>query len=142
MRTLTTGLALIGLATITGCSESALKLSDEEGATSDMAAEAEGAADESDGDDDGEPPEVEEEINALPPATTPLYTFVANPDRDTLTRIAVDDLSVITVQVGARPTQVVTTPDHKTAITFNADADTISVVDADLAETCWNFKGT
>jgi DNA-binding beta-propeller fold protein YncE len=96
-----------------------------------MGTGAEASLDESDGDDHGEPPEVEEEINALPPATTPLYTFVANPDRDTLTRIAVDDLSVITVQVGARPTQVVTTPDHMTAITFNADADTISVVDAE-----------
>jgi DNA-binding beta-propeller fold protein YncE len=84
-----------------------------------------------DGTTEYDEPEVEDDLQALPPATTPLYTFVANPDRDTLTRIRVDDLSVITTKVGARPTQVVTTPDFKTAITFNADGDTISVVDAE-----------
>ena len=132
MRRLTTMIALVGLPLTTGWSESSLM---NDGAESPMRAEedsagsSEGFEDDSDWTEDGEP-EVEEELKALPPATTPLYTFVANPDRDTLTRIAVADLSVITAQVGARPTQVVTTPDHSTAITFNADGDTISVVDA------------
>ena len=130
MRTMTIKLAMLGLPWIFGCSDAAI-FSDGSRSEEDIAATGENdlgsPLDESGNDEE---PEVEEEIQGLPPATTPLYTFVANPDRDTLTRIRVDDLSVITTLVGARPTQVVTTPDHQTAITFNADGDTISVVDA------------
>ena len=97
MRRLTTQLALIGLPILAGCSSEALMAGDEsaEAPREDMS-DGTSESDEDGGLDWDEEPEVEEELKALPPATTPLYTFVANPDRDTLTRIAVDDLSVIT----------------------------------------------
>jgi DNA-binding beta-propeller fold protein YncE len=79
-------------------------------------------------------PEEEMEIHALPPATTPRFTFVANSDRSTLTRIAVDTLRVDTTSVGAGPTQVVISPDYTRAVTFNAEASSLSVVDATTLE--------
>ena len=132
MRTMTLSLFLIGLPTLAGCGSESI-YSKDAGATdeADLAGSEPSQDEGADLDEDDGVPEDEDDLLASPPATTPLYTFVANPDRDTLTRIRVDDLSVITTKVGARPTQVVTTPDHSTAITFNQDGDTISVVDAE-----------
>jgi len=131
MRTLTMSLSVLGLVQLTACAEHAFFSSDREDAGEAAMDGGESPSSENDGGLGGDEPEQEDELKALPPATTPLYTFVVNTDRDTLTRIRVDDLSVITTKVGARPTQVVTTPDHLTAITFNADGDTLSVVDAE-----------
>jgi DNA-binding beta-propeller fold protein YncE len=130
MRTQLTFLVLMGFPIAIGCADNASsKMAID--AEDDMGAESTDGASMDESEDDRDEPEVEEDLKALPPATTPLYTFVANPDRNTLTRITAEDLSVVTATVGARPTQVVTTPDHLTAITFNADGDTISVVDAE-----------
>lgn len=74
------------------------------------------------------PPEQEESRVFRPPAQTPRYVLVANPDRDTLTRVTVEDLQVITTEVGSNPTIVRTTADHARAVVLNEGDDTISVV--------------
>ena len=85
-------------------------------------------------DDDGYEPEEEDDLLALKPATTPRYVFVANPERDTVTRISVPDLAVITTEVGSNPVDVAITPDHSTAITFNLDSNDVSIIDAETLE--------
>lgn len=91
-----------------------------------------GGSDGSDGSDSdgGTGSETEEEFLTLPPATTDTYVFVANPDRDTVTRISAEDLGVITAGVGANPQVVVTTDDYVTAVTFNQGSDNVSIIDA------------
>jgi DNA-binding beta-propeller fold protein YncE len=75
-------------------------------------------------------PEVEEELLALPPAQTDVYVFVANPERDTVTRVNVLTNEVKTRGVGAFPTVVATTPDYSTAVVFNQAGDSVTVIDA------------
>ncbi len=84
---------------------------------------------ESEGADDYEP-EIEDAYSVLPPATTNAYVFVANPDRNTVTRIAVNDLSVITAPVGVDPHVVATTRDFRRAVSFNRGTDDVSIIDA------------
>jgi WD40 repeat protein len=74
--------------------------------------------------------ETEEDFFILPPASTDAYVFVANPDRDTLTRVAVPSLEVITVGVGVHPAAVLTSADYGTVVSFNTGSDDVSVVDA------------
>ncbi len=76
-------------------------------------------------------PEVEDSFFAMSPAATTAYLFVANPDRDTVTRVAVPSLQVITAEVGDRPIAVATTSDYRKAVTFNEAADSVSVIDAE-----------
>lgn len=84
--------------------------------------------------DDYEP---EEELveTRLKPAATPTYIFVVNPDRDTLTRVKLPTLEVITTPVDDYPVLVTTTDDDATAVTLNLGSDTLSVVDAASLET-------
>jgi hypothetical protein len=90
-----------------------------------------------DGDDDDDdtdttpPPETERSL-LRSPAQTDIYVFVANPDRDTVTRVNVDTLAVDTTAVGSDPQIVLTTPDYATAVVFNRGDDTVSILDADL----------
>ena len=132
---------LIGLIPlILACSEKSFLMSDESGRDTGMFADAasesygfeneEGASDS----DDGYAPEVEDELLSLKPATTPRYVFVANPERNTVTRISVPGLAVITAEVGQNPTDVAVTDDHSTAVTFNMDSDDISIIDAETLE--------
>ncbi len=95
-----------------------------------------GAAPPSDETADGDVGEPEQEASFLlrPPAQTDVYVFVANPERDTLTRVRVADLRVDTTPVGRRPEIVVTTPDYTTAVVFNAGDDTVTLVDADTLD--------
>ena len=79
--------------------------------------------------DDGYGSEEEKSILGLRPASTNQYVFVANSDRDTVTRIDVATLEVMTASVGVYPSMVVTSADYTTAVTFNAGSDSISVVD-------------
>ncbi len=76
------------------------------------------------------PPEDESDRLRSVPAQTDVYVFIANPDRDTLTRVHVATSSVVTTTVGVTPTLVVTTPDYQTAVVLNGGDDTISLVDA------------
>ncbi|MCP4806010.1 MAG: hypothetical protein GY913_34520 [Proteobacteria bacterium] len=79
---------------------------------------------------DGWEPEDEDSFFTLAPAPSPTYVFVANPARDTVTRIGVPDLDVITAQVGSQPELVATTPDYTRAICFNKGSDDVSILDA------------
>ena len=84
--------------------------------------------------DDGYGSETENDFLALTPATTEAYVFVANPARDTVSRIAVPELEVVTVEVGSNPQVVATTSDYSTAVTFNQDADNLSIIDGETLE--------
>ena len=54
--------------------------------------------------DDGYDSEVEDDFLSLQPASTNVYVFVANPNRNTVSRINVDDLSVLQLRsVSIRP---------------------------------------
>ena len=86
-------------------------------------------ATDADADDTGS--ESESDYLRLAPAATDQYVFVANPDRDTLTRIAVSTLDVQTVPVGAVPSSVQTTSDYRLAVTLNEAGDSVSVVEAE-----------
>ncbi len=111
--------------------DNGLLQSDEAGAPSDTA-DYEGDADtdaDSDADDGGS--EQEDPYFRLPPAATESYVFIANPDRDTVTRIQVPELVVDTREVGEQPTQVQTTGDYRRAVTLNEGSDDISILDAE-----------
>lgn len=88
-------------------------------------------SDDSGSPDDTAPPEQEESFLSLLPAATNAYVFIANPDRDTVTRVAVPSLSVLTAPVGHIPVSVVTTPNFTMAATFNIGDNTVSVIEAD-----------
>lgn len=87
-----------------------------------------------DGGDDWEP-EQEDDFLSLRPAPTDAYVFVANPARDTVTRISVPSLAVITAGVGDEPHVVATTDDYEKAVIFNRGSDDVSIIDADTLET-------
>jgi DNA-binding beta-propeller fold protein YncE len=76
------------------------------------------------------PPEEETDRRLLPPAQTDVYVFVANPDRDTVTRVNVRTLDVDTTPVGSRPEIVATTSDYQTAVVFNDGDDSVTILDA------------
>ena len=87
-------------------------------------------ADEDDA-DDGLGSEEETTLLGLRPATTAEYVFVANAERDTVTRIAVPSLDVITTPVGVGPSVVITSADYTRAVTFNEGSDSVSIIEAD-----------
>lgn len=76
------------------------------------------------------PPETEDPFFALPPASSDVYVFIANPHRDTLTRVHASTLEVRTVGVGNEPVLVLTTPDYRWAVSFNRLDHSVSVVEA------------
>lgn len=87
----------------------------------------------SDTDADG-PSEDESDYLRLAPAATDQYVFVANPDRDTLTRVAVSTLEVRTVGVGRIPSTVQTTSDFRLAVTLDEGDDAVSRIYAETLE--------
>ena len=89
-----------------------------------------GASQEEPSNDDGLGSETEETGPMLVPATTNAYVFVANPDRNTVTRIEVETLSVMTAEVGVNPILVETSSDYRVAVTFNEGSDSLSVIDS------------
>ena len=70
----------------------------------------------------------------LEPAATDAYVFVVNSSRNTVSRIGVPNLDVLTVEVGVNPTVAITTSDYTKAITFNEGSDDISVINAETLE--------
>jgi len=129
-----TGLSLLALLLATGCSaDKGMSASDfnDTGYGGDGYASDGGASDGGSGDSDtGMGSETEDSYFRLAPASTTAFVFVANPDRDTVTRIAVPSLEVITTEVGDRPTVVTTTSDYTKAVTFNEGSDSVSIIDA------------
>jgi DNA-binding beta-propeller fold protein YncE len=134
MRTLT----LLALLPLAACGDASLSKSESNNA---VTMDTGGAGAPSDGDwsggggaaDTGDtaPPEEESDALRLTPAGTDAYVFVANPDRNTVTRIAVPSLAVLTTDVGDTPTAVQTTSDYAFAVTLNEGDDTLSIIDAD-----------
>jgi hypothetical protein len=114
----------LGLPLLSGCKENQGFLA---GDAYDETGWADGAPHD-DYDDTGIPPEQEQDLLLLQPATTDAYVFVANPNRDTVTRISVPSLEVITVAVGVHPTVVQTTADYRKAVVFNEGSDELSIV--------------
>lgn len=80
------------------------------------------------------PPEEEVENLFLAPTQTDVYLFIANPLRDTVTRIEVRNLDVITTEVGRTPRVVAITDDYATAVVFNQGDATVSILDADTLD--------
>ena len=78
--------------------------------------------------DDGFGSETESDFMSLRPATTNVFVFVANPDRNTVTRIKVPELEVMTAEVGVEPLLVETSSDYTRAVTFNKGSDDISIM--------------
>jgi DNA-binding beta-propeller fold protein YncE len=127
-------LALPALFNLQACSDMSFApnaKSDEDGAWDTGYAEADGDADWDDDSDTDYGSEQEDDFLMLAPATTDLYVFVANPERDTVTRVAVPSLDVITVEVGTSPAVAVTTADYSRAVVFNEGSDDVSILDAD-----------
>jgi DNA-binding beta-propeller fold protein YncE len=100
------------------------------GVASDPSPPMDGAGESEEGYDDGFGSEVEEDVLSLRPATTDTYVFVANPDRNTVTRISVPSLGVITAEVGVNPSIVETSSDFTRAVTFNIGSDDLSIIDS------------
>jgi hypothetical protein len=101
-------------------------------------------SEESDADfDDGLGSENESDFMSLRPATTNSYVFVANPDRNTVTRISVPSLSVLTAEVGVEPSLVETSDDYSRAITFNKGSNSVSVIDSPKSDenVCTGYMG-
>lgn len=100
----------------------------------DSGAQAPGDDDNDDGADWGDgdtlPPEREDDFLAMPPAQTDVYVFIANPKRDTVTRVNVNTLEVRTAPVGNDPILVQTTPDYRWAVSFNRLDDSVSILNA------------
>ena len=126
-----------------GCNDSSLAGASKESADwgdtgwDGAASEADGDTDsDADGDDDDEAwgSENESDFLKLLPAVTDRYVFVANPARNTVTRIGVPSLEVDTVEVGVEPDQVITTADYSKAVTYNKGSDDLSIIDVDGEE--------
>lgn len=83
------------------------------------------------GNDATEPPETEEDSLLLPPAQTDVYVFIANPNRDTVTRVNVLTHEVRTTEVGREPSLVLTTPDYRHAAVFNQGEDSVSIIESE-----------
>ena len=123
------------MAALVGCAADFAMKSDESdtGAPAgDYDADADSDADSDSDTDYGS--ETEDDFLMLAPATTDKYVFIANPERDTVTRVAVPDLTVITVPVGTSPSVAVTTADFSKAVVFNTGSDDVSVLDAETLD--------
>lgn len=122
-------LALIALVpSLSSCKEYSLVFDDGADRDDDAGGATDTGSDPNPDDDDGAS-EDETDRLALPPAATDVYVFVANPDRDTVTRVNVLTLEVRTAEVGDHPTKVLTSADYRTAVAFNRDEDSVTILD-------------
>lgn len=120
---------------LAGCSESTLRAgamgdddwNDEEPAPG--AEDDDGAADDADGDDTSDEPEDEDDFLTTEPRGTDVFVFVANPSRDTVSKINAWTREIQTIDVGHEPIQVLVSSDYQRAVTFNAGDDSVSVID-------------
>ena len=78
--------------------------------------------------------ETEADFLKLAPSATQAYVFVVNSARNTVSRISVPELDVLTTDVGIDPTVAVTTQDYSRAVVFNAGSDEVSLIDAETME--------
>jgi DNA-binding beta-propeller fold protein YncE len=119
-----------------GCADNNLLFEqDNADGASDTGGRSEADAD-ADADADDGASEDESDPFTLAPAETDVYVFVANPDRDTITRVNVYSLEVRTTSVGSHPSLVKTTADYTKAVVFTDGDDSVSILDAStLAQT-------
>jgi len=133
-------LLLLALGLTTGCSDRSIGLgggySDDDDDYGDYADDDDFASgdddDQAPGDNDGDeppPPEEEDEVFTTEPRGTDVFVFVANPSRDTVSKIHAVNRTIDTIDVGDEPIQVVVSPDYQRAVTFNAGGDSVSVID-------------
>jgi DNA-binding beta-propeller fold protein YncE len=130
MRTLLLPVSALLLAS--SCAENSLVTSNDSDRGAWDTAGPEGDAD-ADADADTEP-EEEDDFLALRPAQTDIFVFIANPGRNTVTRVNVQTLEVRTTPVGVDPRVVITTPDYATAAVFNRGDDSVTILDANTLE--------
>jgi DNA-binding beta-propeller fold protein YncE len=91
-------------------------------------------SDDGDGDDTSDEPEDEDDFLTTEPRGTDVYVFVANPNRDTVSKINAWSRDIETIDVGDEPIQVLVSSDYQRAVTFNAGDDTVSVIDVTTDE--------
>ncbi|MFK7929829.1 MAG: YncE family protein [Myxococcota bacterium] len=122
------------MAGASGCSESNI---DRDGDFNNL-----GGQDDSDGggagedpNDDGDDPETEDDFLALAPSETDIYVFIANPARNTVTRIDVFTMDVRTIGVGVDPSIVQVTPEYDHAAVFNRGDDSVTIVNSESLDT-------
>ncbi len=122
-------LSLVLLAGLAACSDSNFVSADEaDGAYHGDSGYGEAGGDDDDDTDIGS--EDESDFFSLAPAPTPTFVFIANPERDTVTRVTVPDLEVITAEVGNHPDLVEVTPDYSMGVTFNSGSDDVSIIES------------
>ena len=83
------------------------------------------------GDDDDTPPETEDDFLGSEPRATDVYVFIANPERDTVSKVNAATRAISTIDVGDEPTMVVVSSDYQRAVSFNAGSDSVSIIQAD-----------
>ncbi|MBT3224150.1 MAG: hypothetical protein HN348_34210, partial [Proteobacteria bacterium] len=125
---------LLSLAMLFGCDEYSMSAAkDAAEAPGDYDSDADTDVD-ADVDDDQPGAEKEDDFLALKPAQTDVYVFIANPGRDTVTRVNVLTHAVDTTDVGRDPSMVLTTPDYQTAVVFNRGDDSVTILDANTLD--------
>jgi DNA-binding beta-propeller fold protein YncE len=89
-----------------------------------------------DGDDDDsdDAEEGEDDFLGTEPRSTDAYVFIANPLRDTVTRVHAETRAITTIPVGDEPTMVLVSPDYQRAVTFDKGDDAVSVIDVATSE--------
>jgi DNA-binding beta-propeller fold protein YncE len=91
-------------------------------------------ANDGDGDDVGDEPEDEDDFLSTEPRGTDVFVFVANPSRDTVSKINAWTRDIHTIEVGDEPIQVLVSSDYQRAVTFNVGDDSVSVIDVTTDE--------
>ena len=86
------------------------------------------------GDDDDAPPEEENDFVSVVPSAADVVVFIANPNRDSVTKVHVLTRQITTIEVGDEPSQVLVTDDYQRAVVFNDGEDSVSVIDVDTDE--------
>lgn len=112
---------------LTGCGSSSYEGADLDSDAGDDGSSPGDPSDSADSDAGAEP---DDDRLALRPSQSDVFVFVANRDRDTVTRVEVSTQAVRTLRVGRRPVAVAVTSDYATAVVYNAGDDTVSVIDA------------
>ena len=123
---------------LAGCAESSLRgrggAADYEADDDDYYDDDDGApSDDGDGDDTDEPEEEDDFLNTEPRGTD-VFVFVANPGRDTVSKINAYTREIETIDVGDEPIQVLVSSDYQRAVTFNAGEDSVSIIDVTTNE--------
>ncbi len=87
-----------------------------------------------DDDDDTAPPEEEDDFVSVAPSAADVFVFIANPNRDSVSKVHVLSRQITTLEVGDEPVQVEVTADYGRAVVFNDGEDSVSVIDVDTDE--------